>query len=106
VLLVHYDDLSADLDGEMRRLARRLRIDIAEGEWPHLVDAARFEQMQARADELAPDALGVLKDRARFFRRGTSGAGRELLTADELAYYHARAEHLAPPDLLQWLHRA
>ena len=106
IVLVHYDDLSADLDGEMRRLARRLRIDVADGDWPDLVDAARFEQMQARADELVPDALGVLKDRARFFRRGTSGAGRELLTADELAHYRARAEHLAPPDLVHWLHRA
>lgn len=61
--------------------------------------------MRARADWLAPDPSGVLKDRASFFRRGTSGAGRELLTNDELAHYRARTAELAPSDLLGWLHR-
>ena len=79
VVLVHYDDLSADLDGEMRRIAARLGIDVAEDRWPELVEAATFDSMRARADDLVPDATGVLKDRARFFRGGVSGAGREVL---------------------------
>ena len=61
--------------------------------------------MRARADQLAPDTQGVLKDRAAFFRRGRSGAGREELGEAELARYFARAAELAPPDLLGWLHR-
>jgi hypothetical protein len=36
--------------------------------------------------------------------RRAHGAGREILTADELAAYHARVSRLAPPDLLAWLH--
>ena len=105
ILLLHYGDLCADLEGEMRRVAGRLGIDVAEARWPELVGAARFEQMRARADQLAPDTAGVLKDRARFFRRGSSGAGGELLSRDEIAHYRARTEHMAPPDLLSWLHR-
>lgn len=35
----------------------------------------------------------------------TSGGGRELLTAEELAHYEERAASLAPADLLVWLHR-
>ncbi len=105
VVLVHYRDLSADLDGEMRRLARRLRIAIPETRWPELVRAARFDQMRARAAELAPDAAGVLKDPSRFFRRGFSGAGREVLSRDELAHYQDRVVQIAPADLLTWLHR-
>jgi aryl sulfotransferase len=104
VVLVHYDDLLADLDGEMRRIATRLAIDAPDAAWPALVDAARFDRMQAGADTLAPDPAGVLKDRTRFFRRGSSGAGRELLTPAELAHYGERAASLAPPDLLAWLH--
>jgi aryl sulfotransferase len=69
------------------------------------VDAARFDRMRTRADRLAPDALGVLRDRARFFRRGTSGEGRASLSPDELMRYHARAAELAPTDMLRWLHR-
>jgi hypothetical protein len=106
VLLVHYDDLSGDLAGEMRRIATRLRIDVDEERWPALVGAARFDAMRERADVLAPDATGVLKDRRRFFRGGVSGAGRAVLDEGQLARYDARVAELAPPDLLAWLQRA
>ena len=72
---------------------------------PSSSHAAGFDQMRARADQLAPDAMGTLKDRKQFFRRGSSGAARELLPADQLARYNARAAELAPADLLAWLHR-
>lgn len=105
ILLVHYDDLIADLDGQMRRIAARLDIAVPDRLWPELVHAASFDAMQSRADAVAPDPAGILKDRARFFRRGSSGAGREILTEAELDHYHERAASLAPPDLLTWLHR-
>ena len=104
VVLVRYEDLSADLEEEMRRLAGCLGIAVAEGRWPELVGAAGFAAMQASAEELAPDPAGVLHDRRRFFRRGRPGAGRKALTGHELAAYHARVAALAPPDLLGWLH--
>lgn len=104
VLLVHYDDLSADLAGQMRWLAGRLGIAVAEETWPALVRAASFEAMRGRADQLVPTA-GIFKDNAAFFRRGTSGAGREILDTQELADYRARVAQLAPPDLIAWLHR-
>ncbi|MBM0277218.1 sulfotransferase domain-containing protein [Micromonospora tarensis] len=102
VELVHYDDLLTDLGGEMRRLADRWELP-APG--PELVEAATFGRMRERADRLAPDRLGVLRSRQAFFRRGGSGQGRDLLDEAGLARYHARAATLAPPDLLDWLHR-
>jgi aryl sulfotransferase len=103
VLLVHYDDLCADLQGEMRRLAGRLGITIPAEVWPALVQAATFESMRASAEQFVPTA-GLFKSNAAFFRRGSSGAGREILSAAEIAGYDARAAQLAPPDLLAWLH--
>ena len=105
VLLVHYADLSADLASQMRRIADRLDIAVPDATWPVLVEAAGFAQMRKRAVHLTPDPAGIMKDRDRFFRRGTSGAGRELLTDAEFAHYNKRAAALAPPDLLTWLHR-
>lgn len=105
ILLVHYDDLQADLIGQMRLLAERLGIHVSERAWPALVDAARFESMRADAANLAPGRNGVFKDMAAFFRRGSSGAGRELLGEQELTEYQRRTEQLAPADLLAWLHR-
>ena len=104
VLLVHYDDLSADLAGQMRWLAGQLGMAIPGETWPALVRAASFEAMRGRADQLVPTA-GIFKDNAAFFRRGASGAGRETLGAQELAGYRARVAQLAPPDLIAWLHR-
>ena len=48
VVLVHYDDLLADLDGSVRRLARLLGIPVDEALWPAMVRAATFESMRAR----------------------------------------------------------
>lgn len=105
VVLVHYDDLRSDLEGEMRRLAVRLGVDVPGPQWPGLVEAASFEGMRRRADVLAPDGAGVLVDRAAFFRRGRSGEGRRVLTPDEVDHYHRRAARFAPPEMLEWLHR-
>jgi hypothetical protein len=105
VLLVHYADLSADLAGEMRRIAGRLGETVTEDAWPELVDAAGFTRMRDRAAELAPDPVGVLKDRGAFFRSGRSGTGREVLTDEQYERYLARVAGMAPADLLEWLHR-
>jgi aryl sulfotransferase len=105
IVLVHYDDLSADLDGEMRRLANRLGVAVSDKGFPDLVQAATFEQMKGKADYLLPNRTGVLKDANAFFRKGRSGSGKQLLSDAELAAYRARTAELAPPDLLAWLHR-
>jgi aryl sulfotransferase len=106
VLLVRYDDLLADLEGQMRWLAGRLGIAVPEEAWPALTQAATFERMRDRADDLVPIPPGISVDTALFFRRGTSGAGREVLSDEEMAAYYARATQLAPPDMLEWLHSA
>jgi len=105
VVLVHYDDLRCDLEAAMRGLAARLGIEIDEAAWPALVRAASFDEMRARAGLMLPDQNGVLKDPAAFFRRGTSGAAREVLSDGELARYEERVRKLAPAEVVAWLHR-
>ena len=104
VVLVHYDDLRADLEGQMRALAWRLGIAVPEGAWLALTTSASFERMKERADRLIPGTQGIIKDTTSFFARGTSGAAREILSDEEMARYHARVAQLAPPDMLAWLH--
>lgn len=106
VVLVHYADLQADLEGEMRRLAGRLEIVVDEDRWPGLVAEARFDRMRDRADTLAPQVTmaGLWQDTSRFFNRGTSGQWQALLGAEELDRYWARVRRLATPDLAAWAH--
>jgi aryl sulfotransferase len=106
VLLVHYDDLLADLTGQMRWLADRLGIKVRKRAWPTLSQAATFARMRDRAGQIVQTPPGTDTDVTSFFRRGISGAGREILTGDELADYYERTARLAPPDMLQWLHRS
>ena len=94
VLLVRYDDLLADLEGQMRRLAGRLAISR-----PGAGLARAHPGGHVRADEgprghphSAP--AGDFRERAVFFRRGTSGAGREILSDEEMAWL-LRAGHPA-----------
>jgi len=104
VLLVRYEDLLADLEGQMRWLAGRLGIAVPEPAWPALIQAATFEKMRDLADDLVEVPPGAAMDKASFFHRGTSGAGREILSDAEMARYYARAAELAPADMLDWLH--
>ncbi len=104
VHLVRYEDLSAELEFQMRRLAALLGIPVPESAWPSLVHAASFEQMRAGADRLTPDPAGIMKDRAAFFRQGRPGSGRDVLSERELEHYHRRVAGMAPEDMLTWLH--
>ena len=106
VIYLHYDDLLADLDGQMRQLATRLGIDVDEHRWPRLVHAATFESMRSRAHTTVPGgSVEHWVDPAAFFSRGTSGQWRDLLDDADLARYAARVRALASDDLVEWVHR-
>jgi hypothetical protein len=106
IVLVHYDDLSRDLDGEMRRLASRFDIEVDEATWPALVDAATLDHMRSRADAVAPGPPGLIKEPTKFFRAGEVGTARALLTESEVGRYERRLDALASRDLLAWLDRS
>lgn len=105
VLLLHYADLRADLAGEMRRIAAFLDIDVDEDRWPALVEAAGFDAMRARADDLVPAVSSkIWQDNQKFFAKGRLG-GWQSLPAEVLERYDERANELFAPDLRNWLER-
>ena len=106
VVMLHYDDLKSDLDGQMRLLADRLGISVPGERWDALVEAATFERMRASAAMTVPrnDETSHWHDDERFFHRGTSGQWRELLDEDDLRRYRARVDELVAPDLAAWAH--
>jgi len=104
LLLVHYADLSADLDGEMRRLAEFLTIDVDEAVWPLLVRAAGFEAMKAAGGELMPQTRSMFAEGPnRFFHKGESGRWKDLFTEEDLVAYATKAETELTPGLIAWL---
>ncbi|MGK2948369.1 MAG: sulfotransferase domain-containing protein [Acidimicrobiales bacterium] len=103
VHLFHYGDLQADLAGEMTRLAGALGLEPPTAE---LVAAARFDQMKARADELAPNTdTGLWHSNQQFFDKGRSGEWQEVVDDADLPRYDAAVRAQADDDeLIHWLH--
>src|SRR3954463_13428026 len=103
VLLVHYADLLADLEGEMRRIAGFLAIDVPRDRWPGAVDRCRFESMR---DQHGSGSLlqGAFEGgESAFFYRGTNGRWREGLNAKPPARHVAPVAQQLPPDAASWL---
>ena len=104
VLMVHYADLLADLEAQMRRVAAFTQIEVAEDAWPELVAAARFDAMKQEAirneEHIRPSFFeGGAR---RFFHKGTNGRWRDVLTEEDLALYETAAARL-DPELRSWL---
>ena len=103
VLLVHYNDLSVDLSGEMRRIADFCAIDVDPRLWPQLVDAASFAAMKRDGAALMPTAAMVWQGGSdRFLNQGTNQRWRAVLSDEDLADYDAAATAGMSPALRAW----
>jgi hypothetical protein len=95
VYLFHYADLWADLDGEMRRVAGALGVEVDEERWPAFVEAATLDAMRSRAALTAPEAhLGLWRSPEAFFRAGGTRDWASLLTSEDLAHFEERLRAL------------
>lgn len=104
ILLVHFNDLLSDLDGEMRRIARYLDVEIDEEIWPTLVDNATFKTMKRNAEQVVPSGGAPFVGGAkRFLFKGTNGRWMNVLSADELMLYENTVAEVMTPDCASWL---
>jgi aryl sulfotransferase len=101
---LHYTDLVADRDREMRRLADALGFEVDESRWPELVAAADFGEMKRRSAELVPDAgAGIIADADAFFSRAAVGEWRTARTGDQIARFEERLAALDPDgEIARW----
>ncbi|MHB8530971.1 MAG: sulfotransferase domain-containing protein [Caulobacteraceae bacterium] len=104
LLLVHYNDLKADLSGEMKRIGRFLGIEIPPALWPELVEAATFARMKRDGLALMPRSGAHFRGgHESFLYKGTNERWRGVLNDADLALYRERAEKALTPGLRDWL---
>jgi aryl sulfotransferase len=104
LLMVHYNDLKADLSGEMKRIAAFLGIETPAALWPELVEAATFEKMKNEGAALLPGIeMAIRGGHQTFINKGTNGRWKDVLTPDDIAFYRNRAAQALPPGLNDWL---
>jgi aryl sulfotransferase len=106
LIFVHFNDLKADLEGQMRRIARFLDIEVPEAKWPVLSEAATFAAMKRDKAALGEEMGLIFEGGAdRFLFKGTNERWRDVLTSEDLALYEAAAARTLTPELKQWLER-
>lgn len=104
IRLVHYNDLLADLDGEMRRIAAFLDIDVPEASWPDLVKRCTFAEVKRDPSKVVGENIAfAFKGGAdSFIHKGTNGRWRGVLDEEDLALLDAAMERY-PDDYAHWL---
>jgi aryl sulfotransferase len=105
VYLIHFGDLLADTEGEMRRLAAYCGLDVPEERWAAIVDAVQLDAMRQEAKEReGGDTSSMVFEGGidRFLFKGTNGRWRGVLSDDDLALYEQAAQTL-DPGLRAWL---
>jgi aryl sulfotransferase len=103
LLLVHYNDLKADLSGEMRRIAGFLDIEVPEEKWPAVVERCTFESMRSRGGQIGEFERVFEGGAESFIFKGTNGRWRDVLTPEEVSAYRSRVAELLPPEGAAWL---
>ena len=105
IRLVHYNDLRADLDGEMRKIADYLEIDVPADKWDAVVHACEFETVKANPEKIIFDLhKEVFADGGTaFINKGTNGRWKGVLTDEELGLYEQVMEKTLPADCARWL---
>jgi hypothetical protein len=105
VALFHYADYSADLPGELRRLADAIDVPITAERAAELAPLASFGTVRERAKDFAPNAdIPMWKDTSAFFRAGRIGEWHERLTPEQIAHYDDVVRAWFDPDLAAWVH--
>jgi aryl sulfotransferase len=104
VLLVHFNELKRDMEGEMRRIALFLDIPVDEARWPDIVRYCSFDWMKLNAQASVPLGGAFWDGGAQvFINKGVNGRWTDTLGAADCAEYRARALRELGPECARWL---
>jgi len=104
ILFVHYNDLLADLNGGIKRIAKFLEIDCSDDMRTAIADKTTFATMKRDAEDVAGDPAGMFAGGAsRFINKGTNGRWKSVLSPQDIAAYDRTAARVLSPDCRAWL---
>jgi aryl sulfotransferase len=104
LLFVHYNDLQADLVGEMRRIADFVEIDVSDTELCRMSSSASFESMRKDAAMLIPEMAKNFEGGAlRLLNKGQSGRWRGLYDETDVELFEKKLSKAVPDRYADWL---
>ena len=105
ILLVHFSDLLADLEHEIRRIADYLAIKLPDALLTEIAQAVTFTNVKQKAEQILPNS-SFIGGAQTFIYKGTNGRWRGVLSDDDLKLYETAVARELSPDCAQWLERA
>jgi aryl sulfotransferase len=104
VMFIHFNDLKADMEGEMKNMAKFLEIDIPEDKWPTIVEHCTFTYMKDNAASCVPLGGAFWEGGAStFIHKGTNGRWVDVLSEDDSKAYEKMAEEKLGKECADWL---
>lgn len=104
VMLLHFEDLKVDMQGEIRRIAQFLEIPLRNESWDRIIEHCSFEYMKRNPDLTVPLG-GDLWDggASTFIHKGVNGRWRDTLTVADNEAYESRALVELGEECANWL---
>jgi aryl sulfotransferase len=104
VMVIHFNDLKADLPGSIRKIGNFLGIKPDAATLAKIVEHCSFDYMKAHAELTAPLGGALWNGGAKtFINKGTNGRWRDVLTAADNEAYRARAVKELGAECAKWL---
>ncbi|KAM0715596.1 hypothetical protein Q7P37_009094 [Cladosporium fusiforme] len=105
LLLVHFNDLKADLAGEMQRIAKFLEMEIPEEKWAGITEHCTFEYMKSHATQMSPvqSDVAFVGGAETFINKGSNGRWRDVLSAEDVKRYEEKAVSELGEECAKWL---
>jgi aryl sulfotransferase len=105
VRLIHFNDLKADMEGQIRSLADWLGIAIDPETWPAIVAHSSFDWMRQASEAAPPSMINELfgDGMTALVHKGTNGRWKDVLSPQDVALADEMAEKHLSPDCAAWL---
>jgi aryl sulfotransferase len=104
LLLLHYEQLLADMPREIRRIAEFLEVPVDGATWPAILEHCSFDYMKKNGTRSVPLG-GAFWDggATTFIHKGTNGRWRAELTAHDCRNYEETARRELGEECARWL---
>lgn len=104
ILFVHFNDLRANLMGEIRRMADFLNISVSDEALARIAQAVSLEQMRGEAERTDSGLVRSFEGgAATFYFKGINGRWKDVLSPAELELYERKVSETLPADARKWL---
>jgi aryl sulfotransferase len=104
LLLVHFEELKADMPATIRRMAAFLDVPIDDAAWPSILEHCSFDYMKQNATKSVPLGGAFWDGGAQtFIHKGTNGRWRGELTEADCRAYEATARRELGEACADWL---